>query len=64
MSCNTVFFFLIQGGQTPLHYAARWSPSEVVTKLLESGADLNVKDDVRKLLSLTLLEGFMLKVCL
>ena len=50
MSVNTVFFtfFLLQDGQTPLHYTAKSGNPEVVTKLLDSGADVDMKDNVRK----------------
>ena len=50
MSVNTVFFtfFLLQHGQTPLHQAAKYGNPEVVTKLLDSGADVDMKDNVRK----------------
>ena len=48
MSVNTAFFFLIQIGKTPLHYAAEEGHSEVVTKLLDSGADVGGQDNVRK----------------
>ena len=33
---------------TSLHWAAEGGHLEVVTKLLDSGADVHVKDDVRK----------------
>ena len=42
------FFLLVQHGRTPLHDAAEKGHSEVVTKLLESGADVDVKAWVRK----------------
>ena len=50
MSVNTVFFtfFLLQVGKRPLHYAAKNRNPEVVTKLLDSGADVDMKDNVRK----------------
>ena len=51
MSVNTVFFFfffLIQDGKTLLHLAVEKGESEVVTKLLDSGADVDMKDNVRK----------------
>ena len=48
MSVNTVFFFLVQGDRTLLHNAAEQGHSEVVAKLLESGADMGVKTWVRK----------------
>ena len=51
VSVNTVFsffFFCIQNGQTLLHRAAFWGNLEVVTKLLDGGADVHVKDNVRK----------------
>ena len=40
--------FPIQAGKTPLHWAARHGKPEVVTKLLDSGADVDMKDNVRK----------------
>ena len=40
------FFFLLQDDQTPLHLAAWFGYTEIVTKLLESGADHGVKDEV------------------
>ena len=51
VSVNTVFFFsffLIQDGKTPLHLAAQNDDSEVVTKLVDSGAEVDMKDNVRK----------------
>ena len=45
---NTAFFFLTQDGWTPLHWAANKGYSEVLTKLLDSGADMGVQDKVRK----------------
>ena len=50
MSVNTVFFtfFLLQVGKRPLHYAAQRGHPEMVTKLLDSGADVDMKDNVRK----------------
>ena len=45
---NTAFFFLLQDGWTPLYNAARWGNSEALTKLLDSGADVDVPDKVRK----------------
>ena len=48
VSVNTVFFFLIQDDKRPLHYAAEQGHLEVVTKLLESGADVGVETWVRK----------------
>ena len=42
------FFFLVQNDKTPLHYAAEEGHLGVVTKLLESGADVGVKAWVRK----------------
>ena len=48
MSVNTVFFFLIQDGKVPLHHASGAGHSDVVTKLLDSGADVFVQDNVRK----------------
>ena len=48
VSVNTVFFFLVQGGRTPLQNAAEQGHSETVAKLLERGADLGVKTWVRK----------------
>ena len=44
---NTVFFSLVQRGKTPLHDAAREGHPEVVTELLCSGADVDMKDNVR-----------------
>ena len=43
-----MFFFPIQDGKTPLHWAAQNGKPEVVTKLLDSGADVDMKDNVRK----------------
>ena len=43
-----LLFIYIQYGQTPLHDAALVGHSEVVTKLLDSGADVDIKDKVRK----------------
>ena len=40
------FFFLLQDDQTPLHLAAQKGHTEIVTKLLESGADHGVKNKV------------------
>ena len=48
MSVNTAFFFLIQDGSTPLHYAAMDGDSELLTKLLDSGADVGMQSKVRK----------------
>ena len=51
VSVNAVFFFfffLIQHGETPLHLAAWNGCLEVVTKLLDSGAEVDMKDNVRK----------------
>ena len=48
MSVNTFFFILIQIGSTPLHNSAMQGHSEVVTKLLGSGADVDMKNIVRK----------------
>ena len=51
VSVNTVFFFsffLIQDGETPLHVAAENGCLEVVTKLLDSGAEVDMKNNVRK----------------
>ena len=48
VSVNTAFFFLIQDGWTPLHWAAQEGHSEVLTKLLDSGADVGMHDEVRK----------------
>ena len=45
---NIVFFFLIQSGRTSLHHASGTDHSEVVTTLLDSGADLGMEDNVRK----------------
>ena len=45
---HSVFFFLIQDGSTLLHDAAWKGHLEVVTKLLDSGADMDIKDNVRK----------------
>ena len=42
------FFFLVQNDKTPLHYAAEEGHLGVVTKLLEGGADVDVKAWVRK----------------
>ena len=54
MSVNTVFVFFVfvfvQNNKTPLHYAAEEGHLGVVTKLLESGADMGVKTWVRRLL--------------
>ena len=47
VSVNTAFFFLIQIGWTPLHCAAEKGHSEVLTKLLDSGADVDVQNKVR-----------------
>jgi hypothetical protein len=33
------------GGRTPLHYAAQWGHLDVVTLLIESGADLTLETD-------------------
>ena len=41
-------FFLIQDGYAPLHYAAVEGHSEVVTKLVDSGADMGLQNNVRK----------------
>ena len=48
VSVNTAFFFLIQHGWTPLHWAAWKGHAEVLTKLLDSGADVDMQDKVRK----------------
>ena len=48
VSVNTAFFFLIQNGSMPLHDASLGGHSEVVRKLLDSGADVDEKDIVRK----------------
>ena len=50
---------VLQSGKTPLHVAAQKDHVDVVTKLLEGGADPNVEDEVstlypRKWCSLTL----------
>ena len=47
VSVNTAFSFLIQESWTPLHHAAHKGHSEVLTKLLDSGADVDLQDDVR-----------------
>ena len=39
-------FFLLKDGDTPLHLAAQNGHAEVVTKMLESGADHGVKGKV------------------
>ena len=39
----------MQNDRTPLHEAAENGPLEVVTKLLDSGADLHVRDQVSKI---------------
>ena len=39
-------FFVVQNDRTPLHLAAIYDHTEVVTKLLESGADHGVKEKV------------------
>ena len=39
----------MQFGSTPLHEAAKRDSVEVVTKLLDSGADLHVRDSVSKI---------------
>ena len=41
-------FLIGQNGWTPLHWAAGDGELEVVTKLLDSGADVQVKDNVGK----------------
>ena len=46
VSVNT--FFYIQNGDTPLHGAAFKGSLEVVTKLLDCGADVDMKKNVRK----------------
>ena len=51
VSVNTAFFFLIQNGRTLLYYAAQEGHSEVLTKLLDSGADVGVHNKVRKFFS-------------
>ena len=38
----------MQDGETPLHVAAEQGKSEVVTKLLDSGAEVDMKNNVRK----------------
>ena len=43
-----LFFFPIQDGKTPLNWAAQYGNPEVVTILLDSGADVDMKDNVRK----------------
>ena len=48
VSVNIAFFFLIQDGWTPLHYAAWKGHSEMLTKLLDSGAVVDVQEKVRK----------------
>ena len=48
-SLETIFkslFFLLKSEGTPLHLAAQNGHTEVVTKLLESGADHGVKEEV------------------
>ena len=45
-------FWIGQDGGTSLHWAARYGHLEVVTKLLDSGADVHVKDNVRKFILL------------
>ena len=40
------FFFILQNDWTPLHLAAYYGYTEIVTKLLESGADHGVKNKV------------------
>ena len=40
-------FFIIQDDKTPLYAAAGRNSLEIVTKLLDSGADLHVRDKVR-----------------
>ena len=41
-------FLIGQDGGTPIFWAAEGGHLEVVTKLLDSGADVHVKDNVRK----------------
>ena len=41
-------FLIGQDGKTSFHWAADNGHLDVVTKLLDSGADVHVKDNVRK----------------
>ena len=52
MGLNTVFFVL-QDGLTPLDLAGNYRHQEVVTKLLDHGADKQKKDEVRRVLLFT-----------
>ena len=41
---NTVYYIYWQFGKTALHWAAEWGREELVTALLDAGADIDQKD--------------------